>query len=164
MNKSLSIRLKGLFLLLVFSLNTVVGFACAVGLDMGFNSGHHPEVNNKNTPGHTHSHKDSDAHHEHKHTTNHEHQKDGIDDHHNSSKDKDNCCSDETTKLAKADKLMPHPVDFTFHLLFFTALLSTFFYLDFSPISSHTPNNKLFVRCHHPPIPDIRVAIQSFQI
>lgn len=29
------------FLLIVFSLNTVVGFACSVGIDMGYNTKHH---------------------------------------------------------------------------------------------------------------------------
>jgi len=35
------IQLKAVFLLAVFILNTMVGFACAVGMDMGFNSKHH---------------------------------------------------------------------------------------------------------------------------
>jgi hypothetical protein len=41
MKLSRTIQLKAVFLLAVFTLNTMVGFACAVGLDMGFNSKHH---------------------------------------------------------------------------------------------------------------------------
>ncbi len=158
MKRSLSIQLKGLFLLVVFSLNTVVGFACSVGLDMGFNSKHHE--GEKAAVSHSHVREHSKAHHEHEKKANDV----NTDDHHSSSEDKDNCCKDQVAKLAKADKLMPHSVDFNIHPVFFAAFLSTFFHVDFSPINSHTPDNKLFVRCHHPPIPNIRVAIQSFQI
>lgn len=41
MKSNKTIQLKAVFLLAVFTLNTLVGFACAVGLDMGFNSKHH---------------------------------------------------------------------------------------------------------------------------
>ncbi|SIO50913.1 hypothetical protein [Chitinophaga niabensis] len=41
MKLSRTIQLKAVFLLAVFTLNTMVGFACAVGLDLGFNSKHH---------------------------------------------------------------------------------------------------------------------------
>lgn len=41
MKTSRTIQLKAVFLLAVFTLNTMLGFACAVGLDMGFNSKHH---------------------------------------------------------------------------------------------------------------------------
>lgn len=158
MKRCLSIQLKGILLLVVFSLNTLVGFACSVGLDMGFNSKHHKEE--KDVVAHSHAHANPKAHHGHEEKAHDE----NANDHHSSSEDKDNCCKDQMTKLAKADKLMPHPVDFNIHPVFFTAFLSTFFHVDFSPIHSHTPDNKLFVRCHHPPISNIRVAIQSFQI
>ncbi|MFZ6024012.1 MAG: hypothetical protein ACOYVG_06105 [Bacteroidota bacterium] len=36
-----AIQYKALFLLITFSMNTVVGFACSMGVDMGFNSGSH---------------------------------------------------------------------------------------------------------------------------
>ena len=41
MKRNISIQLKAAFLLLVFAFNTVVGFACAVGINMGFNAPHH---------------------------------------------------------------------------------------------------------------------------
>ena len=43
MKINISIQLKAAFLLVVFGLNTLVGFACAVGVDMSFNSSHHDE-------------------------------------------------------------------------------------------------------------------------
>ena len=41
MQKDISIKLKATLLLIVFSMNTVVGFACAMGVDMGYNNSHH---------------------------------------------------------------------------------------------------------------------------
>ena len=41
MKRKLSIQLKAAFLLLVFAFNTLIGFACAIGIDMGFNSSNH---------------------------------------------------------------------------------------------------------------------------
>ena len=41
MSTSIYIQLKAALLLLVFGLNTIIGFACAVGVDMGFNTSHH---------------------------------------------------------------------------------------------------------------------------
>ncbi|MEI6945684.1 hypothetical protein V9K67_00675 [Paraflavisolibacter sp. H34] len=34
-------RIRALLLLLVFSLNTLAGFACSVGMNLGYNRGHH---------------------------------------------------------------------------------------------------------------------------
>lgn len=39
-----SIQFKAAFLMIVFSLNTIIDFACAVGMDMRFNSTHHDEM------------------------------------------------------------------------------------------------------------------------
>lgn len=36
MKSTISIKIKAAFLLVVFALNTVVGFACSLGVDMGF--------------------------------------------------------------------------------------------------------------------------------
>ena len=62
MKRNKSIQLKAAFLLIVFSLNTVIGFACAVGLDMGFNSHHHCQENAIKTEG-NHHHDEADVHH-----------------------------------------------------------------------------------------------------
>ena len=126
-----------------------VGTACALGVDMGFNSHHHEE---EETEVSVHEHTNGKQHHheeaEHKHTD----------------KDKkDNCCNDDVLKLFKTDKAVPQ----------FAKLISPIFYTAFQPAyntinifypSQVSTSNKYYVRGHHPPIPDIRIAIQSFQI
>ncbi len=157
MKRSPSIQLKAVFLLIVFSLNTVVGFACSVGLDMGYNNSHHQEektvLAHREVPAHQHT----KAH-------SHDEQNSLSNDHHSSKKTKDNCCTDEAAKFAKFNKLTPQSIDFSIHPVFFTAFLSSFYHFDVFASNSNIPNNKFFVRTHHPPISDIRVAIQSFQI
>ena len=62
MNSSRTIKYKALFLLATFSLNTVVGFACSLGIDMGFNSGHHHhEHNDEEQDKNSHSYSDGDG-------------------------------------------------------------------------------------------------------
>src|SRR5882757_4460955 len=46
-----SIKLKAAFLLVVFALNTVVGFACSMGVNMGFNSHHHHQEKHQHDHG-----------------------------------------------------------------------------------------------------------------
>lgn len=158
MKRSPSIRVKAAFLLLLFSLNTVVGFACAVGLDMDFNSSHHQEEKTVLT------YKDVSAHQHSKVHSHDEQDNPAAKDHHSSEESKDNCCTDEAAKFAKVDKLTPQSIYFSINPILFTAFLSTFYHFDVFASDSPIPNNKFFVRTHHPPIPDIRVAIQSFQI
>ena len=42
MMRRINYKIVAAFLLLVFSLNTIAGFACSVGIDLGYNSKHHP--------------------------------------------------------------------------------------------------------------------------
>ena len=71
MKRSRSIQIKAALLLLVFSLNTVIGFACAVGVDMGFNTPHHQdEVATKEV----HVHSDGKKHEHHKKADKHQHE------------------------------------------------------------------------------------------
>ena len=148
MSSKLSIQLKAAFLLITFSMNMFVGFACALGADMGFNTTHHHEEEATEV----HVHADGKKHH---------HEKAG---HNRSEKDsKDNCCNDKVLKLEKADKALPQ-IDKLISPVFVTAFVATCFDLNISYPSQVTTSNKYFVRGHHPPIPDIRIAIQSFQI
>ena len=146
MNKALSIQLKAAFLLIIFSLNMFVGFACAIGVDVGFNAtNHHEEVE-------VHVHKDDKKHHhekqEHKHTD---------------SKKKDDCCTDKVLKISQTDKAVPQTAKLI-SPVFFTAFVATYYNINTTYPSQATASIKYFVRMHHPPIPDIRIAIQSFQI
>lgn len=140
---------------MVFSLNTLIGFACAVGLDMGFNSHHHEESPMSSTEHHAH-----DRSHHHDNTP--EHDEADIH-HHTSSSDKDNCCNDGVMKFQQLDK----NVAISFSLIspvFFTSFLASFYNIDILSSNNRISSIKYFVRQHHPPIPDIRIAIQSFQI
>jgi hypothetical protein len=126
-----STKLKAAFLILVFFLNIVVGFACAIGADMGFNGAHH---------------KDNSAHHTHK------------------KKEKHNCCKDEVSKLTKADKETRSTSVFSFQLSFYTFLQTpAYFQHSLSALLVNIPNI-YFARHIRAPAPDVRIAIQSFQI
>ena len=126
-----TIQIKAAFLMIVFSLNTIIGFSCAVGMDMGFNTKHHHDEATNN--------------------------------HHDSKEGKSNCCNDGVLKFSQMDKSVPGSVSIV-NPIFFTSFIFTFYNSDNLFSSLETPSIKYFVRSHHPPIPDIRVAIQSFQI
>jgi hypothetical protein len=148
MNRKRSIQLKAAFLLIAFSLNTVIGFACAVGLDMGFNS-HHYEESAIETEG---------VHHHDK-----SHHDDTADSHHHKANEKDNCCNGGVMKFQKVDKALASSIN-VINPVFFTSFLASFYNIDILSSDSRISEIKYFVRSHHPPIPDIRIAIQSFQI
>ena len=143
------IKLKAVFLLTVFALSTVVGFACAVGLNMGFNSHHHEEEATQ---------VQESAHH---HDKSHHHDEA---DQHNSKNGKDDCCNDKVIKLEQVDKAVPPVSNALVNPLFHSGFISTFCDIDVLYASLYIPSIKYFVRSYHPPIPDIRIAIQSFQI
>jgi len=156
-----SIQFKALILLLVFSLNTVVGFACAVGMDMGFNTQHH-----ENTDAITHQHEEGTPPHHHDKTSGSHHHSD-ADNHHqqpiDKSDSKDNCCNDSVLQFAKLDKTVTNAVKVNFNNTLFVALIHVFYLSDIlssSQVAKHLPA----VRWCFPPPPDIRVSIQSFQI
>jgi hypothetical protein len=197
MKPRFSIQLKAAFLLVVFSINTVVGFACAVGLDMGFNTKHHEDeqatgaVVHIHADGKKHIHQEipdqSKSHHSNKETTkavvhvhangkkhihkeknsnesqdksNHEDEASNVP---KSSEGKDNCCNDKVMQFAQLDKSVAPTFTFI-SPVFYTASLSTYYYKDVLYSFEGPPTIKYFVRSYHPPIPDIRIAIKSFQI
>ncbi len=148
MNRKKSIQFKAAILLIVFSLNTVIGFACAVGLDMGFNSHHHEESAIEVTENHhhdkSHHHDEADIH------------------HHQTNNNKDNCCNDGVMKFQQVDKNIATSFSLV-NPLFFTSFLISYYNIDILSSNNRISEIKYFVRSH-PPIPDIRIAIQSFQI
>ena len=130
-------------MIVVFSMNMIIGFACAIGIDMGFNTCHEEKTEIRAHEG---------AHH---------HDEAGT--HHKSKGCKGNCCNDHVIKFSQVDKSLPQSFA-GFHDLLFTTLISSFYNIDVLHTSTTLVNIKYFVRSHHPPIPDIRIAIQSFQI
>ncbi len=157
MKSILTIQLKAAFLLIVFSLNTVIGFACAIGIDMGYNSKHHHD-DDEATEAAIHVHADGKIHNHDNEAVNHLHKADA----HKSCDDKDNCCHDKVTKFSLLDKAIPQSS--ADNPIFFTAFISSFYNIDILVASQIIKSTKYFVRGHHPPIPDILIAIQRFQI
>lgn len=173
MKRSPSIKLKAVFLLIVFSSSTLVSFACAAGLDMGYNKDHHevqahPSATEHAGIDHNHS---NNALHEHvtidkRGLTSHEGE---VDHHEKKGGDKkesspDDCCRDEAAKFEKCDKLSPQTFNYNFQDLFITFVINPYLNADAITLLLHTPNSKYFIRNHHPPIADTRIAIQSFLI
>ena len=160
-----SIKLKAYLLLILFSLNTIVGFACSLGLDMGYNSTHHGV--NEVTEALVHIHKDGKKHVHHEKKESHNHDKSHTHDEANSaektSKEKDNCCRDEVMNFQQIDKSIPNSVNINYPV-FFTAFVAVYYNIDLLSNTDFVRDIKPFVRSYHPPIPDIRIAIQSFLI
>ncbi len=148
----ISIRLKATFLIIVFGLNTAVGFACAMGLDMGFNTSHHHDDEVTEISVHTHA---DGKKHEHQNAVNSHHH------HEKKPNSKDDCCNDKVIKFQDLDKALNQnsktaidsPVIISSDV-FGVNLLKAF----------QTVCRRYIARDFHPPPPDIRIAIQSFQI
>lgn len=174
MNRNLSIKLKALFLLVVFATNTAVGFACAIGVDMGFNSPHHNETEE---PAEVHIHGDGKKHVHEKEAsevTTHVHE-DGMKHQHDSepakqitiagsnllTKDDCGCCTNEVQEFQNLDKNVT--VNTGINIPVFVEILSTYLDVDFSTALKDFPVNYK-ARFYYPPPPDIRIAIQRFQI
>lgn len=154
MKRNLSIQVKALFLLIVFGLNTMVGFACGIGEDMGFNSSHHDEEEAIVV----HVHKDGSKHDHHDKAAKHEHEEKNTD-----GKEKKGCCSDEVQKLQRLDKALNQNTKTAIDVPVFAAIISTFLGIDIFNLAKAYPP-KYIVRLFYPPPVDIRIAIQSFQI
>jgi hypothetical protein len=151
MNKGRKYKITAIFLLTVFSLNTLAGFACSLGFDLGYNRIHHHDEQDTETIVQHHREGKNLVHHFHHEVNNHK-----------SKGNKDDCCSDEVTNFARLDKAVPASLQIV-HPAFLPAFFETF-YNDALLSPGVVKNIKQFVRSYHPPIPDIRVAIQSFQV
>ena len=194
-----STKLKAAFLLMVFALNTVVGFACSMGMDMGFNTKHHDNQeateavvhvhndgkkhvhqekkethshNNSGIPGdelkaiaHVHKNGTKHIHQEKKesrsHDKSHKHDEENSDE--KSKSNEGNCCTDNVKSFQDLDKSIPSSRSII-HPVFFTAFVAVYYNIALLPHTDVVKDIKPFVRSYHPPIPDIRIAIQSFQI
>lgn len=150
---------------MVFALNTLVGFACSVGVDMGFNSKHHHEEEVTEAVVHTHKDGKQHVHHQQKDNDSHDqsHHHNLANNHKKSGDDKDDCCNGKVRSFQQLDKAVPNFISFV-HPVFFTAFISSYYNINILARPDIIKNIKPFVRSYHPPIPDIRIAIQSFQI
>ena len=153
MKRQLNNKIKALFLLLVFSLNTVAGFACSVGVDMGYNKHHHEH-------GKSHAHKHGEGHQHHKHTHRQLTKGSSV-----FSNTKDDCCSNDVAKFTLLDKSV---TDNSFHLqapVFLLAFTSAFLSQeDDVPVLAVNSRFQFVRRSCFLNDTDLRIAIQSFQI
>ncbi len=154
MKRKLSIQLKAAFLLLVFAFNTLIGFACAIGIDMGFNSSnHHDEEATE-----VHVHADGKRHDHLNQSEKHKHKENKTE-----KKEKKGCCSDEVQKLQSLDKALNQNAKTVIDVPVFAAIVSNFLGIDIFNFAKASPPEYV-ARYFYPPPLDIRIAIQSFQI
>lgn len=162
-----STQFKAAFLLFVFSLSTLVSFACAAGLKMGFNQDHHKVLLKSGISEESGS-KHNRASKEHNAVTA-ALDKDEIAHHRKNNSQttestQDDCCRDEAAKFEKCDKRTPQSINYSFQALFITLTVKSYFRSDALVSIIAKPDNRYFIRNHHPPISDTRIAIQSFLI
>lgn len=166
MKSNRTIKIKALILLATFSLNTVVGFACSLGVDMGFNSRHHShEEGEKHEHGNGHQH-DGHKGHSHQHSQASHHHSDTVNNTASfSSPNEENCCSDFVVGFQNTDKQIAEKSSIP------QKSTNTLLYLVFAPPSVELLNAKGFANHFRIPPreidyspPDIRVFIQSFLI
>ena len=147
MKATRNIQLKAVLLLVIFSANTLIGFACSLGIKMGYNNHHHPKEKSVAAAS-------SHQHHHHKEETKHSSP---------ASHSEDDCCSNGVTAFNLLDKTTANSVSFV-HPVFASAFVVSFYAPQALPRLDLSKNIRAFARSYHPPIPDIRVAIRSFQI
>lgn len=140
MKNNAFIPLKAVFLLAAFSLNTVVGFACSVGMQVDFSALHHEREAGKNS---LHKHNEELKHHHHE--------------------TKDGCCHDNVVKFQSLDKNLNPNAKIVIEAPVFAALLT-----GLTGIAPVKPAGLVFpkqvVQFFYPPPGDIRIIIRSFQI
>jgi len=144
MKSNISVRLKAIFLLIVFFMNMIIGFACSLGICMCCDTTPREELKVMTHERFCHLSRQADRRHE-------------------SKSCRDQCCNVHIVKFSQVDKSFPEcfagPGNRNF-----THLITCFYDFAVSHTLSSSASVKYFVRSHHPPIPDIRIAIQSFQI
>ena len=153
MKRDISIQLKAALLLIVFSMNTVIGFACAMGVDMSFNTHHHDEEEATETTVHVHA--DGKKHQHHDEAAKHHHDS-------NEDSEKGGCCNDGVIKFQSLDKSLAQNANIAINAPVFVAILSSFFGIDIFKPAQITPLRHFAF--FHPPPPDILIVIQRFQI
>lgn len=163
-----AIQYKALFLLATFSMNTVVGFACSLGVDMGFNSKHHSH-NSDNK----HSHSDADHHDEHDGNNSHSHHH-GTASHHHSDNDnntvfltsqsEENCCKDFVAGFNSLDKQLAKQNNNQPKITYLSPFIISAFILDANNAKGYVQHLRIPPREIDFSPPDIRVFIQSFLI
>ena len=138
-----TIKIKAFILMSVFSLSTVISFACSLGLDMGYNNGHHTK----------------------KKKTAHECCEKPVSTSENqSSEEKDDCCTNSVINFQlMAKSITQNNIDFSvlFSQLHHEAIE---FLIALKQFTISSEMKWAVFRSDQLPPPDIRVSIHSFQI
>lgn len=166
-----AIQYKALFLLVTFSLNTVVGIACSMGVDMGFNAHHH---HHSHEVGKHHGHSDADHHEEHDGENSHSHQHEAMAPHHLGTdnntalftfQDEENCCKDFVVGFNSVDKQIVKQDNSTqLKITYLSPFILTAFVSEANNARGFVLHQRIPPREIDFSPPDIRVFIQSFQI
>lgn len=163
-----AIQYKALFLLATFSMNTVVGFACSMGVDMGFNSKHHSH-NSSNKHGHS----DAGHHDEHDGNNSHSHHHATASHHHSdndnntvsfTSQSEENCCKDFVTGFNSLDKQLAKQNSTQPKITYLSPFIISAFVFDANNAKGYVQHLRIPPREIDFSPPDIRVFIQSFLI
>lgn len=145
--------IKAIFLLMVFSLNTLAGFACSLGVDMGYNSEHHKHDKHAHEKGHKHELGHSHGHLQYKYS--------GP----RFSNPSDDCCTNQVKSFAQLDKSVVHNNLLLKVPIFYIFSVRKFINEEKDELGISVNSRFQFVRrsCSLDDT-DIRIAIQSFQI
>lgn len=149
MLKLTSSQLKAVFLSIVFASNTIIGFACAVGVEFTLikHLVHSNDKEEVHAP-HVHLHANGEKHH-----------------HHDEKKtsDEDGCCNSHVVSFEHLDKIISTSQSNNFKLPVFE--LRSFLFLNTALQSgAFTSTVNYAFRNLRLPTEDIRVSIRSFQI
>jgi len=153
-------NIKAALLLFVFTLNSIVSFACSVSVDFNLNEGHHEHES-------SHVHEPAPSHHSHEDTASHSHEHSSAGKHnHDEKESSDDCCSDEVVKFVELDKSVNHASQPSLSLpyavisAFYTFLIPGFI-SETAALTPKPPFDRSWDLTHHS---DLRIVIQSFQI
>ena len=143
MKPNRTLQIKALILMTVFSLSTILSFACSLGLDMGYNSGHHTKKQET-------AHKCCE-----KPVSTSENQ---------SSEEKDDCCTNSVINFQlMAKSIVQYNIDFSVPVSILHHDMMELF-LALNQFAILTEMKQTVFRTNQLPPPDIRVSIRSFQI
>ena len=137
-------------------MSTLVSFACAIGVEMGYNEKHHQE---KAVKALSHHHDNS-----HEHSDNKAHKHSKTVDTPSEKKVADDCCKKEAKKFGQFDKIVSKVATDNNQQILLVAFIQTFYSFDLLKSNDLVSVKRNLYRGHHPPIPDRRIAIQSFLI
>ncbi len=135
-------------------MNTIIGFACTLGIDMGFNSKHHHDDDKEaretsvhlNGKEHPHHHEESKHHHDSKEDS-----------------EKGGCCKDGVIKCQNLEKNLSQNNNHAIYTHLFVTILSNFWRIAIFNSGKALPQ-QYKASVFRPPPADILIAIQRFQI